>query len=53
MGRGGAGYVGGFKDLVDGEAYALGCFCEGFGAGGDGDAFAVSDIDSGFEAVPP
>nr|DAI15202.1 MAG TPA: hypothetical protein [Caudoviricetes sp.] len=45
--------VGGFEDAVDGEAYALGCFGEGFGRCGDGDALAVADIDAGFEAAPP
>jgi hypothetical protein len=49
----GCGDVGGVEDAVDGEAYALGCFCEGFGGCGDGYAFAVADIDAGFESSPP
>lgn len=53
LGDGSCGDVGGFEDAVDREAYALGCFGEGLGGCGDGDAFAIADVDAGFEAAPP
>ena len=53
LGGGGCGDVGGIEDAVDGETYALGCFGECFGGCGDGYAFAVADIDAGFESSPP